>query len=214
VNSFIVTCEHASPHIPENCPALPEGLPEHRIYDRGAAESAERFAEKNSAKLFSFKVSRMLIDANRSITNRYVFSKYAHSLPENIRLKALIDHYIPFRTAVYDAINETDRAIHLSFHSYTPELYDKVRDYEIGILYDPARSPEKDIAGGLIKYIKAKSGLRVRANKPYKGNADGHTTSLRKQFAPVKYSGIEIEFNQALTTDEMLNLTDLISAYF
>lgn len=40
--------------------------------------------------------------------------------------------------------------------------------------------------------------LRVRMNYPYRGNADGHTTSLRRMLPDARYLGIEIELNQAL----------------
>ena len=38
--------------------------------------------------------------------------------------------------------------------------------------------------------------LSIRCNYPYKGNADGFTTYLRKQFSEKKYLGIELEINQ------------------
>lgn len=210
---IIVTCEHSSNSIPDNCPAVPSDLPEHRIYDRGALECAEKFAEITSAELFTFNVSRILVDANRSITNRHIFSEYALKLPENVLLTALSEYYLPFRKSVYEAAAGSRCVLHFSFHSFTPVMNGTVRDYEAGILYDPGRKPEAETARMIISRLKKETGLRVKANKPYKGTADGHTTSLRRQFAPDKYSGIEIEFSQKLETAEMVRLSDQISSY-
>ena len=38
--------------------------------------------------------------------------------------------------------------------------------------------------------------LRVRRNYPYRGDADGLTTTLRRRFPWQRYLGIEIEVNQ------------------
>ncbi len=38
--------------------------------------------------------------------------------------------------------------------------------------------------------------LIIRRNYPYRGNADGFTTYLRKKYPASKYIGVEIEINQ------------------
>lgn len=86
--------------------------------------------------------------------------------------------------------------IHLGIHSFTPELNGKVRNADIGILYDPARPQEHAYANIIKAEIKRLyPAMKVRFNYPYKGTSDGLTTTLRKKFGQ-RYVGIEIEINQ------------------
>lgn len=86
--------------------------------------------------------------------------------------------------------------VHLGIHSFTPTLNGKVRNTDIGILYDPSRSQERAYANIIKAEIKRLyPAMKVRFNYPYKGSSDGLTTTLRKKFGP-RYVGIEIEINQ------------------
>ena len=100
-------------------------------------------------------------------------------------------------TAIEKEINDEKEVLHLSIHSFTPELDGIVRNTDIGLLFDPIRKTEKKFCKKWKAEIKQGSSLRVRNNYPYKGTADGFTTFLRKQF-PEKYRGIELEINQQL----------------
>lgn len=86
--------------------------------------------------------------------------------------------------------------VHLGIHSFTPTLNGKVRNTDIGILYDPSRSQERTYANIIKAEIKRLyPAMKVRFNYPYKGTSDGLTTTLRKKFGQ-RYVGIEIEINQ------------------
>ncbi|MDD5941447.1 N-formylglutamate amidohydrolase [Fibrobacter sp.] len=86
--------------------------------------------------------------------------------------------------------------VHLGIHSFTPVLNGKVRNTDIGILYDPTRPQERAYANVIKDEIKRLyPAMKVRFNYPYKGTSDGLTTTLRKKFDP-QYVGIEIEINQ------------------
>jgi predicted N-formylglutamate amidohydrolase len=73
-----------------------------------------------------------------------------------------------------------------------------VRTAEVAWLYDPIRSNERQAVDTWISRVSPDFGWRVRRNYPYRGNADGHTTALRRQFAERDYIGIELEVNQAI----------------
>lgn len=107
-----------------------------------------------------------------------------------------------WRTAkdiVAGIIAQNDRALHLSVHSFTPILNGKVRNADIGLLYDPSRSAEKLFCRQWQKALAAtQPTLRIRRNYPYRGNADALVTSLRQNFGENSYLGIEIEINQAI----------------
>ena len=94
--------------------------------------------------------------------------------------------------------NPNAEILHLSIHSFTPELNGEIRNADLGILYDPSRKEESALAKKIQKnLILIAPDLRVRKNYPYQGKNDGHTTALRKIFPPEKYIGFEIEMNQA-----------------
>jgi predicted N-formylglutamate amidohydrolase len=83
-------------------------------------------------------------------------------------------------------------------HSFTPVLDGVVRRTDVGVLYDPRRPGERDLALELRRRLRAAHDWRVRLNDPYRGNADGLTTTLRRRFPENRYWGIELEVNQRL----------------
>ncbi len=59
------------------------------------------------------------------------------------RERLLVLHYQPYRdrveALVAKAIAAGRRVVHISSHSFTPVLDGRVRNADIGLLYDPAR---------------------------------------------------------------------------
>jgi predicted N-formylglutamate amidohydrolase len=87
--------------------------------------------------------------------------------------------------------------LHISSHSFTPELNGKVRKADIGLLYDSVRPLEADLCERwqfALKRIAPE--LTVRRNYPYRGNGDGLTSWFRKNMPPGTYLGVELEINQ------------------
>ena len=204
---LILTCEHASNKLPAAFKGVvpAEILKTHRAYDIGAAQVFRKLV-KFAKPEFSCegKYSRLFVDLNRTITNKSAFSDYLH---DNANAKAQATAYwTEYRTAiekfVESALRTKTRAaksasiIHLGIHSFTPELNGKVRNTDIGILYDPARPQERAYAQVIKAEIKRLyPTMKVRFNYPYKGTTDGLTTTLRKKIGP-RYVGLEIEINQ------------------
>ena len=209
---LLLTCEHASNAIPEslkkklNIPA--SVLKSHRGWDPGTLELARAIATTTRTKIFQpGTISRLVIDLNRAETNPDVFSKWSRNhLSATERQKLTLQHR-KFRRAALTAANQIlltpkNHVIHLSIHSFTPVMKGQRRSTDIGILFDPKRPAEKKFANQLIRILKAAAtkekiaGIRIDANKPYLGTADGHTTELRRKLSAARYSGIEIEVNQ------------------
>ena len=87
--------------------------------------------------------------------------------------------------------------MHVSVHTFTPELDGEVRQADIGLLYDPKRKYEQACSKEWKAALnKADKNLLVRFNYPYLGIADGFTTYLRRKFTENEYVGIELEVNQ------------------
>lgn len=205
-HALLITCEHATNYVPVRWRAAfarkEEALFTHRAWDPGALVLAEELVAQFDAQMFRGQVTRLLVDLNRRVESKDVFSEFSRALDADKRKLLLHLYHWPFRIAVQDAVAEHIRngrgVLHLSCHSFTPVLKGKKRNAEIGLLFDPRRKPEAALCGAWQrKLTRALPDCRVRANYPYRGTSDGTTTLLRKQFPANRYSGIEIELNQA-----------------
>ena len=203
----MLTCEHASNQLPAAFKkAVPtEVLKTHRAYDIGAVQvfrKLVRFAKPEFS--CEGKYSRLFVDLNRTITNKSAFSEYYEALESRDKAEAekakaqATAYWKEYRDNVEKFIvsNKGAPIVHLGIHSFTPVLNGKVRNADIGILYDPSRPQERAYANVIKAEIKRLyPAIKVRFNYPYKGSSDGLTTTLRKKFGP-QYVGIEIEINQ------------------
>jgi predicted N-formylglutamate amidohydrolase len=87
--------------------------------------------------------------------------------------------------------------LHLAVHSFTPVWRGAKRNFEIGILYDTRRPRECSLAVSWQRRLRAElPHAGIRRNAPYRGNADGLTTALRREFPAGRYLGLELELNQ------------------
>lgn len=207
---IIISCEHAGSVVPADYAELfkdrEDILNSHRGYDIGALEVAQFLESSLKAPLFHTNITRLLVEANRSIGNKELFSEFTENLDRSQKDKIIADHYNPYREAVtkavLDAIEADKRVIHLSIHSFTPVFEGEERNADVGLLFDSGRGFEKKFCL-LLKndLIKNNKGLKVKLNYPYKGTDDGFTTELRKKTGTASYAGIEIEVNQKLFTD-------------
>jgi len=178
-------------------------LDSHRGYDAGALLMAEQLAAAFSGPLVTSTVSRLLVDLNRSIGHPQLFSTTTRRSPPPVREEILAQYYRPFREQVErlvaQAVADGQRVIHISSHSFTPELNGKVRNADVGLLYDPARPGETELCARWRATLAGLApSLRVRRNYPYAGKGDGLTAWLRRRFAPAAYIGIELEVNQQI----------------
>jgi len=204
----IISCEHASNRVPANFASIFDGkdsvLSSHQAYDAGTTSLARSLAERLNGSLHLGPISRLLIDLNRSPTNRRsLFSVYSRKLEQSDREILLQKYYFPYRKMVEMEVDRlTARGVsvlHISVHSFSPEKDGKVRKADVGLLYDPGRSNEKVICASLVALFQEEiESLRVRRNYPYLGKTDGFTSFLRKKFSEKLYAGIEIETNMAL----------------
>lgn len=164
---------------------------------------ARVLARAFAAPLICSTVSRLLVDLNRSPGHPQVYSAFTRAAPAAVRARIAAEHYLPYRAAVEHQVRRLAarglRVVHVASHSFTPVLGGRVREAEVGLLYDPARGAE----AALCARWKAALGacapqLRVRRNYPYAGKGDGLTSVLRSRHPQRAYLGIELEFNQAL----------------
>jgi len=200
----LITCEHASSAVPDDV-ALglsPEILSTHVSYDRGAIEIARSLAERLGAPLHAGTQSRLVIDLNRREENPDVILETTYGLvvpgnvglPTSAREARIARFHRPYREAARaDARRLAEGGcFHLSIHSFDPSLDPIARAFDAGVLFDPARSPERPMAEALAVELGSE-GLSVRLNEPYRGTPEGLTSWLRDQLPEERYVGIEIE---------------------
>lgn len=230
---IIISCEHAGNEVPPSLQYLFRGksqlLSGHRGFDCYALETAQVFAEILAAPLYSFTVTRLLIDVNRSLKHPTLFSELSRRLSDELKKELIDQYYLPYRQSIEQHLKRLTRkklALHLSIHTFTPVLDGIARTADAGFLYDPVRSAEQRFCRLWINTLQEMyTCLRTRRNYPYLGTAEGFVTSLRKQFGQERYLGIDLELNQRLLsiphrersrTQRLLaqSLISLIEKYF
>ena len=206
-DAVLITCEHGGNRVPARYRqlflALERPLQTHRGFDAGALQLARQMAAALRAPLVAATVTRLLVDLNRSVGNRSLHVPAVRARPADERARILADYYTPYRAQVEKFVQQAAlrgrRMVHISAHSFTPVLDGKVRNADIGLLYDPARPGEASLCERWKATLRhAAPDLRVRRNYPYAGKNDGFTAHLRKRFPPQAYVGVEVEVNQGL----------------
>ncbi len=200
---LFLSCEHGGNRVPENYKFLfvnaSQLLETHRGYDKGAIELY------NSLKLTGFdfaisnEITRLLVDFNRSLHRRSLFSEFSGVLRKDEKLTILNKYYLPYRNLFREnAIKMAESGefvFHISVHAFTPVLNGIERNADIGILYNPSHGIEKSLATKWKKELKfIFPDFKIRYNYPYLGKTDGHVAPLRKLLGK-NYAGIEFELN-------------------
>lgn len=205
--ALLITCEHGGPRVPVAYAGLFAGrkqlLATHRGHDRGALPLARQLARALGAASVFATTTRLLVDLNRSLGHPKLFSEFTRTLPPAERDALVRRHWRPHRDAVAAQLARLiapgQRVVHVAVHSFTPIWNRRRRRFEIGLLYDPARAPERRFARAWQQALADEApALRVRRNQPYRGTSDGLTTALRRLHLPDRYLGIELEVNQRL----------------
>jgi len=211
---IVLTCEHATNFIPDGYTKYfitnPEILDTHQGYDIGADLLAQSLTGQLPTEYFKTTVSRLLIDANRSICNKSLISSCINPIDITTKETIITDFYIPYRntvsTRMKNLIDSGKKVLHFSVHSFTPILNGIERDANIGLLYDPKRPVEKEFATSFKKKLQQfDNTISVKSNYPYKGTSDGFTTFLRTHCNSSDYSGIELEVNQKIIFQSSLH---------
>ena len=203
--AFIISCEHGGNTVPPDHAPLFLGhealLQTHRGWDLGALVLARQLAAAVDAPLFAATTTRLLIDLNRFIGHRHLYSEATRSLSPTLRHGIAAMHYRPYRDAVEGEVARLiaagQRVVHIASHSFTPELHGVVRRADVGWLYDPRRAGEGAFAlQWLTAFGRLRPDLTLRRNYPYQGKGDGLTALLRKRHPASQYLGMELEVNQ------------------
>lgn len=202
--SALISCEHATNAVPSRWSSLFAGqrdlLESHRGWDPGSLDLARDLADALDAPLLVGRVTRLLVDLNRSAGHPRRLSNLTRTLPQADRQLLIDDWWAPYWQSFRETIEaQPGQVIHIACHSFTPVLDGQVRTTDIGLLYDPARPGERDFCrqlGAALRHRLPK--LTVHMNRPYRGVSDGLGQYHRKIYDDRRLITFELEVNQRL----------------
>ena len=184
---WLVTCDHATNHVPEavngGCLGLPAAeMERHIAYDVGAGGLALALAERLGAPAILSNFSRLVIDPNRGEDDPTLVMKlydgtiipanrHADAAEVERRLDAL---HRPYHAALSDLAARRPDTVIVSIHSFTPQLRGREpRPWHVGVLH----GHDVRLADPLIARLSAEADLCIGRNQPYGGHLPGDTVS-------------------------------------
>lgn len=181
---WLVTCDHASNHVPPWVAQGDLGLPasdmaRHIAWDVGAAGLTEALAERLESPAILSKFSRLVIDPNRGEDDPTLLMKlYDGSIiPGNRHAGAaeteerLARLHRPYHDAYEGLAARRDDTVIVAVHSYTPQLRGRAaRPWQVGILHSHL---DGRLARPMIARLREEADLTVGDNEPYSGHLPG-----------------------------------------
>lgn len=212
MTGLVLSCEHASWQLP---PGIDLGVDEEvrksqAGWDHGAFEIVEQISEALGVTVHTGSFTRMFVDLNRRPDHPGAIPiiSYGAPVPGNAlltpgdRAARLELFHRPYwdavRRDVAAKLHADGSCFHFSSHSFDPALDPAQRQFDVGVLYDPAHPFEAEIGERMMFALRA-AGLEVRANQPYSGVGPAICTALRIENAGKSYAGIELETSHAVT---------------
>src|SRR5690554_303575 len=209
---LVLTCEHGGNIIPREYASLfedhQEVLKTHRGFDLGAFDLFE-YLKPLSHVAHSSTTSRLLIELNRSLHHRNLFSEFSKKLSKENKDQLIQSYYLTYRhkieNQIMEFISSEEKVLHVSVHSFTPVLNEDVRNSDLSLLFDSRKTSEKQFCKDFkTSILKKNPEYRIKFNYPYLGKSDGFTSYLRKLF-PKIYLGIKFKFNKKFLKNNKMN---------
>ena len=184
VSRWLVTCDHASNHVPEWVSGSDLGIcaadmARHIAYDVGAAGLTAALAQKLGCPAVLSRFSRLVIDPNRGEDDPTLLmrlydgtiipaNRHAGAADLTQRLNRL---YRPYHAALARmAARQADTVI-VAIHSFTPALRGRpTRPWHVGVLHSHLDSR---LSVPLIAALAQDAALCVGDNEPYAGHLPG-----------------------------------------
>ena len=220
-SSVVLICEHASRDIPpefQNLGLSLEASKSHAAWDPGAMAVAQHLSKILDAVLIASTVSRLVYDCNRppdaadamSARSELVDVPGNVDLSQNERAERIRLYYEPFRKMLAERTAQTDTAIVVTVHSFTPIYYGKKREVEIGVLHDT----DARLADAMLECSAQHTLANVQRNQPY-GPQDGVTHTLKEHAIPHGYLNVMLEIRNDLigTAAEQRAMADMIAGW-
>lgn len=208
---WVVTCDHASNHVPPEvaCGTLglrPEDMARHIAYDVGAEGVALALGGALAAPVVASTFSRLVIDPNRGEDDPTLLMQlYDGSIiPANRGVDAaeierrLELFHRPYHRKVGEVLAAREDPLIVSIHSFTPHFVGRPpRPWHVGVLY----AEDRRLADPLMERLRAEGDLCVGDNAPYSGQLPGDAMDRHGIQAGRKHVLIEVR-NDLIETPE------------
>ena len=176
---WLITCDHASNHVPDWVNGGDLGLPavdmaRHIAFDPGAAGVTRRLAEKLGSPAILSKFSRLVIDPNRGEDDPTLLMKLYDGTIIPANRHATVDERLnrlhrPYHAAYRQLAARRDDTVICAIHSFTPQLRGRApRPWEVGVL----SADDRRLADPFLAACSAE-GWCVGDNEPYTGHLPG-----------------------------------------
>lgn len=182
-DDLVLTCDHASNHVPACIGGGSLGLPEaemgrHIAYDIGAAGVVEALSRLLDAPAILSAFSRLVIDPNRDPRDPTVLMRVYDGtvVPANARADAaekarrVARFHVPYHEALGDLLARRPGAAVVAIHSFTPRLRGRPpRPWEVGVLH----AHDERLSDAVIARLAAAGDVVLGVNEPYSGHLRG-----------------------------------------
>ncbi len=206
---WLVTCDHATNHVPDWVQGGDLGLPaadmgRHIAYDIGAAGVTRHLAALLDSPTILSRFSRLVIDPNRGeddptllmrLYDGTIIPANRHAGPQDLaeRLDRL---YRPYHDAYADLAAKMQRPAICAIHSFTPRLRSRApRPWEVGVLF----AHDDRLAKPFIAACRAQ-GWCTGENEPYAGHLPGD--AIDRHALQHGRPNVLIELRQDLIADQ------------
>jgi predicted N-formylglutamate amidohydrolase len=206
---WLVTCDHATNHVPDWVAGGDLGLPaadmgRHIAYDIGAAGVTRHLAALLDSPAILSRFSRLVIDPNRGeddptllmrLYDGTIIPANRHAGPQDLaeRLDRL---YRPYHDAYADLAAKMQRPAICAIHSFTPRLRSRApRPWEVSVLF----AHDDRLAKPFIAACRAQ-GWCTGENEPYAGHLPGD--AIDRHALQHGRPNVLIELRQDLIADQ------------
>ncbi|MFQ1701105.1 N-formylglutamate amidohydrolase [Loktanella agnita] len=179
---WLVSCDHASNHVPHwvndgDLGLPPEDMNRHIAYDIGAAGVTRHLSKLLDSPAILSHFSRLVIDPNRGEDDPTLMmrlydgtiipgNRNADQAEKDARIRQL---YRPYHAAYADLANKIADPVICAIHSFTPRLRGRTpRPWEVGVLY----ADDTRFALPFLQACRA-AGWCTGDNQPYAGHLPG-----------------------------------------
>ncbi len=219
-SEIVLTCEHAGNAVPyrlNNLGLSAENLQKHIAWDIGAKEIACLLSEKLNAPLILQNYSRLVIDCNRPTHAPDSMAPVSDhiSIPANYNISQAekqwrIDEiFQPYQNTISTFLDQHERKIAISIHSFTPVMNGFRRPWDIGFL----GRKELQTSTLLMESVKQHvPDLNVTLNQPYK------VSDIGDWFVPqhgekrgIPHTLIEVRNDHLRSADHCAKFADILS---
>lgn len=201
----VLSCEHASKHIPEELNNLGVSVDELNncsfLCDRGADEAFEFLVSKLGCNGIKAKVSRLVVDVNRDLDQKDLIRESCNGLllkgnqglTEEERKERIDKYYVSYRNKLHDLLNECHEkfgfCLYFLIHTMENCFENERREMDFAIIYNEGEKLAKDLGK-----ILEEMGHDVSYNHPY---------TLEKGVIRVTHDSEVTKFNECAVVVEI-----------